>query len=201
MGWIVGAIKVGLTGGICCGKSAALEIFEQHGFEAINIDRHIHDALQGNERIKLGLKGRFGDKCVDRNDGQVLTQGLADLIFNDKGAMAYVEDLLYPEVEMLWKRDSPVPSVVEVPLLFEQNLAEHFDHTLCIHATYPVQLSRAIVHRKWKPNEFDQRAAQQLPVGEKIRRADFVIGNNGTLLQFERQIQFFLETVLHRRIR
>jgi dephospho-CoA kinase len=195
------AIKVGLTGGICCGKTTALRIFERHGFDAIDLDRHVHEALQGNERVKSGLKKRFGAEYVGENDGQVLTNRLAELVFNDKSALVYLENLIYPEIEMLWKRVSPTPSVVEVPLLFEQNLHVHFDCSICVYTTYPVQLGRAIAHRNWSPEELNLRLAQQLPIEEKILRADFVIGNGGTLLQFERQIQIFLENALRKKRR
>jgi dephospho-CoA kinase len=185
-------LKIGLTGGVCCGKSTALEIFARHGFQTIDLDRHVQETLQGNERVKSGLKKKFGDQCVDSNTGTVLANKLTDLVFQNKGAMVYLENLIYPEIESLWKRESATPSVVEIPLLFENNLHGHFNFSICVYASYATQFARAKVFRGWTKAQLDSRLAQQLPIMDKISLANFVIGNNGTQLQFERQIQQLL---------
>jgi dephospho-CoA kinase len=84
------------------------------------------------------------------------------------------------------------PSAIEVPLLFEGNLERHFDATICVYSSYPEQLSRSIVYRRWNEDELRRRTDAQLSVYEKIKQADFAIGNCGTKLQLERQIQLLL---------
>jgi dephospho-CoA kinase len=188
----VGSIRIGLTGGLCCGKSKALEIFALHGFEAVDLARYLHEALQGSDRIKSGLRRRFGDDCVDAGSGQVLSDKLSRLLSQDVSAQSYLENLIYPEVELLWTRDLSIPSVVEIPLLFEQHLEKNFHYSLCIYSSYAQQLRRAEEFRGWSQIEFNAKMQQQMPLLEKIFRSDFAIGNNGTLLQLERQIQQLL---------
>ncbi|MDR2030462.1 MAG: dephospho-CoA kinase [Puniceicoccales bacterium] len=188
----MGALRIGLTGGICCGKSTALDVFARHGFESIDLGRYLHEALQGSDRIKVGLLRRFGDECVDPNSGQVLTDRLAGLLNQDESSQNFLENLIHPELERLLERDLPVPSVVEIPLLFEQHMEGNFDYVLCIYATQALQLERAIHLGGLTVAEFYARLGQQMPLTEKILHSNFVIGNNGTMLQFERQIQQFL---------
>jgi dephospho-CoA kinase len=188
----VGSLRIGLTGGLCCGKSTALEIFARHGFEAVDLERYVHEVLQGSDRVKHGLRRRFGDACVDQNSGQVLADKLSELLSQDVSAQSFLENLVYPEVEALWTRDLPVPSVVEIPQLFEQHLEKNFHCTLCIYSSHALQVRRAVETRGWTHVEFNARMQQHMPLPEKISRSDFVIGNNGTPLQLERQIQQFL---------
>lgn len=173
-----------------------LGLFGRYGFTTVDLDRHVHEVLQGNERVKLNLRGRFGEDCIDANSGKVLTERVAELVFQDGKSLTFLENLVYPEIEDLWQRETDGPSVVEIPLLFENNLEMHFNHTVCVYANYPEQLSRAIVCRNWSREELDLRVDQQLPLVEKIRRADFVIGNNGSIFQLERQVQWLLEKSL-----
>ncbi|MDR2576813.1 MAG: dephospho-CoA kinase [Puniceicoccales bacterium] len=186
-------MKIGLTGGICCGKSTVLEIFARYGFSAIDLDKHVHEVLQGNRRVQANIKNRFGDGCIDENNGQVLTDRLANFVFQDAQSLNFLENLVYPEIEQLWQRDVDGPYVVEIPLLFENGLEKHFEKTLCVYANYNEQLSRAIAFRNWTEAHLKSRIYQQMSVTEKMRRADYVIGNNGTIQQLERQVQLFLE--------
>jgi dephospho-CoA kinase len=194
----VGSLRIGLTGGLCCGKGEALEIFARHGFEAIDLERYLHEVLQGSDRIKHGLRRRFGDECVDQTNGQVLAHKLSGLLAQDISAQTYLENLIHPELEVLWTRDLPVPSVVEIPLLFEQHLEKNFHCTICIYSSYSKQLRRAAESRGWTFVEFNARMQHHMPLAEKILRSDFVIGNNGTLLQLERQIQQLLRQFMAR---
>ncbi|MDR0340051.1 MAG: dephospho-CoA kinase, partial [Puniceicoccales bacterium] len=66
----------------------------------------------------------------------------------------------------------------------------------CIYSSFAAQLSRSIVSRGWDRGELERRMGAQLPVEEKILRADFVLGNCGTLLQLERQVQLLLERIV-----
>lgn len=182
-------MKIGLTGGICCGKSTALEIFAEYGFATVDLDKHVHEVLKGNVRVQANIKSRFGDGCIDAYSGQVLADRLAAIVFQDVKSVEFLEDLVYPEIEKLWQHSGDGPSVVEVPLLFEQELDKHFDFSVCVYATYAEQLSRAIAFRNWTEMHLLSRMKMQMPTHEKVKRADVVVGNNGTIEQFERQIQ------------
>jgi dephospho-CoA kinase len=190
----MGALKIGLTGGVCCGKSTALEIFARHGFEAVNLDQQVRDALQGNEKVKARVKQEFGQFAQGPAEeaGAILTRKLDALLSDGSGAYDNLENLIYPEIDLLWAKDTRIPSVVEAPFLFEKNLNIHFHLTICVYASYPLQVARAKACRGWNRAQLDSRLAQQFPLSEKMNRSDFVIGNNGTLLQFERQIQQML---------
>ncbi|MDR2668106.1 MAG: dephospho-CoA kinase, partial [Puniceicoccales bacterium] len=149
-------MKLGITGGICCGKSTVLEIFGRYGFDTINLDEYVRDALRGNERIKLGVKSRFGDSVVDEN-GEILVKQLANMVFSQDSARKVLENLIHSEIDSLWTRNVTTPTAIEVPLLFEGNLERHFDATICVYSTYPEQLSRSMVFRHWDEEELRRR--------------------------------------------
>jgi dephospho-CoA kinase len=107
-----------------------------------------------------------------------------------------VPEMIYAEIDTLWTGDVTAPTAIEVPLLFENNLEGYFSSTICVYSSYAKQLSRSIVFRRWGDDELRKRMAAQLPMREKIRCADFAIGNCGTKLQFERQIQLLLEKII-----
>jgi dephospho-CoA kinase len=188
-------VKIGLTGGICCGKSTALQILGRYGLETINLDDYVRQALRGSARVKASLKRHFGADCIDE-DGELLVRRLAQIVFNRQDARKVLEGIIYPEIDFLWTQEVAVPTAIEVPLLFENNLYRHFDRTVCIYSSFAAQLSRSIVSRGWDREELERRMEAQLPVEEKILRADFVLGNCGSLLQLERQVQLLLEKLI-----
>ncbi|MDR2663995.1 MAG: dephospho-CoA kinase [Puniceicoccales bacterium] len=188
-------MKIGLTGGICCGKSTTLAVFGRYGFETINLDDYVRQALRGNDRVKDGLRRHFGAECVDA-DGELLVRKLAQIVFNRHDAREVLESIIHPEIDFLWTQKVSVPTAIEVPLLFENNLAQHFDCTVCVYSSFAAQLSRSIVSRGWDRGELERRMEAQFPVEEKILRADFVLGNCGNLLQLERQMQLLLAQLI-----
>jgi dephospho-CoA kinase len=70
--------------------------------------------------------------------------------------------------------------IVEIPLLFEKDLEKEFDFTVCVASDPGVQAER-LAQRGLPPQEAAQRIARQLPLAQKIERADFVLTNNGSL--------------------
>ncbi|MDR1437526.1 MAG: dephospho-CoA kinase [Puniceicoccales bacterium] len=185
----MGTIRIGLTGGVCCGKSTAIKAFEAIGFDAIDLNNFIHEALQGNAKIRKGISTHFGENCYD-SSGHLSIEKLVESL--NTTTLGELDTLLSPHIEDLIKRDIPVPMVIEVPLLFEKHLASYFDFTICIYSSYPLQLMRAIFLKKWTKARLDSMIIKQFPLEEKIRYANYVIGNNGNVLQFYRQIQHFV---------
>lgn len=185
-------LRIGLTGGICCGKSTALDIFGELGFDAINLDRYVHEALQGNRRLQGNIVQKFGKECLDFSTGRILPDRLAEIAFQDVDRLRDLEAMIYPEIQNLWQRQNQKPTVIEIPLLYEKRLESWFDIILCVYASYPTQLQRAMESRRWTREQFDLRASHQMVLSEKMQRADFVLGNNGVLPQLRRQIEIFV---------
>ena len=181
---------LGLTGGMGCGKSVVAGLFEQIGWARVDTDQIVRDLLGGSAEAISAVRAAFG-AAVITDDGEVDRRALARVVFEDRVALATLEEILHPMVRIRWKaatgRRPEVPWVVEIPLLFEKGLEKEVDFTLCI-ASDPVVQAQRLASRGLSPQEASQRISRQLPLAQKIERADFVIINNGSLSFLEDQV-------------
>ncbi len=187
---------VGLTGGIGVGKSTALDALERLGAATLSTDQVVHE-LYGSPEVRDAVRERF-DTVVAPN-GVVDRGALAELAFATAEDRAWLEDLLWPRVGarmVAWREEverlSPRPrvAVVEVPLLFESGMEGAFDATITVVADEEVRAQRA---ESRDHRSLDERSARQLTQEEKAARATYVVANDGTVEQLERELSAVLE--------
>lgn len=191
-------MKIALTGGIGCGKSTALKAFQKSNFATFSADALGHEILSESATVAF-VKEQFGAECVS---GETIDRAaLAQIIFADSSARECLENYLHPKIKTAWEAGAAYAAaegksaVVEIPLLFEKNLAEGFDCTLCLACSEAVQLSR--LEKRGLPREQARsRIVAQMPIEEKMRRADFCLFNDGTPEFLEEQINFFIRNFL-----
>lgn len=174
-------MTIGLTGGIGCGKSSVLPAFEKIGFAVIDTDK-IASGIHSDSDFRRFARERFGEDLFD-SAGVLRRDALAKIVFSDPAALADLEAFMHPRIRAEWKTRvaaSPARKIaVEVPLLFEKNYEADFDATVCVAASEDVQFSR--LEKRGLPRaRARERVAAQLPLQEKIRRADFVVFNDGS---------------------
>ncbi len=189
---------VGLTGGIAAGKSEALRALEELGAATISSDGVVHELLATDELRDL-LAARFGDAVVQ--DGQVDRAAVAEVVFAEPEAREWLEQELWPRVDeriAVWRDqlsdrpDPPLAGVVEVPLLFEAGMESGFDATVAIVAADELRDERAAARGH---AGVDSRTRRQLSQREKADRADFVVENDGDLVDLERKMSQILDEV------
>jgi dephospho-CoA kinase len=187
---------VGLTGGIAAGKSEALAALERLGASTLSADAVVHQLLASDE-LRALLVERFGDRIAP--NGQVDRTRVAELVFADPEQRAWLEGELWPRVGARiadWRegaqRSQPVALVVEVPLLFEAGMEGAFDHTIAITADESIRSRRAEGRGH---AGLEGRSSRQLSQTEKAQRADFVVTNDGTIEDLQRQLSEILETI------
>src|ERR687893_98997 len=96
-GVAVRPIAVAITGGIGAGKSAALAAFARHGAAVVSSDEIVHRLLADDAEVQQALRERFGDRVFGA-DGSVSRAAVAQIVFADRGALAWLEALLHPRV-------------------------------------------------------------------------------------------------------
>ncbi len=174
---------VGLTGGMGCGKSTVAAMLAEHGFQRLDSDQFIRDVLYRDPAVVAALRGKFGGGVITP-EGGVDRRKVAEIIFADDAALAWLEGLLHPRLYAHWEKlfagGNGQAWVVEVPLLFEKKLENWFDFTICV-STDSAQQSRRLEQRGIQPRLARQRLAKQLPLARKCELADFVLLNDGTL--------------------
>ena len=191
-----GKSVIGLTGGIACGKSSVLEIFAENGWEAISTDQLAGEILASDKQVADLLLGRWGKAVFDER-GIVDKKQIAEIVFSKPHERSWLESILHPLVRAAWqsKIDKSENSlfVVEIPLLFENDLQSHFAHVISLFASREIQVAR-LLERGLPLKQAEGRIDAQLPVEEKVERADSVFLGHGSRAFLERQVLFFLNS-------
>lgn len=188
---------VGVTGGIACGKSTVCKIFETLGWDAISTDSCAHLILKEDRSVINQVVDRFGSQLIDTN-GSIDKTELARVIFKSSDDRQWLENILHPKIRLRWmnsvENSKKTNIVVEVPLLFENNLNSLFTKTISVYASKSIQHNR-LLKRGIPKSEIESRMKIQMKVTEKADRADFVILTDGVLNTTTFQINHFLTLI------
>lgn len=130
-------MKLGLTGGIGCGKSTAMTHLQRMGWQTLQADALAKGLLDSEPEIKAAIIDKWPQALGE--DGKINRSLVAEIVFNDASELRWLESLLHPIVRQHWlawmQQHTDAPCVVEIPLLFEKDLQSEFDATLCIAAS------------------------------------------------------------------
>jgi dephospho-CoA kinase len=174
-------VAVAITGGIGAGKSEALRAFARHGAATVSSDEIVHHLLRRDD-VRSAIVDRMGNGIIGP-DGEIDRGALGTVVFNDRGQLTWLEELLHPLVaaEYLQWRDAlaqvatpPKVCVTEVPLLYETGGESRFDKVVVVTAPEKLRRMRSDV-------AVDSRESRLIPDREKAERADYVFRNIGSL--------------------
>lgn len=186
---------VGLTGGLGSGKSTALAALGRLGAEVLSSDAVVHELYAG-EQLRDAVVARFGAEVAPQ--GVVNRQAVARRAFATPEDTRWLEEQVWPLVGArvaAWleavraMRPAPPAAVVETPLLFEAGMESAYDATIAVIAEESVRSERAAARGH---AAVDERAARQLSQQEKARKATFVVRNDGTIEDLERELSAVL---------
>jgi len=173
---------LGLTGGMGCGKTTAARMLERSGFRRIDSDALVRAEILTEPEVAAAIGARFGPGVLAA-DGQIVRGHLAEIVFSDEVALHWLEDLTHPRLFARWRAllgaAPDAQWVIEVPLLFEKQLENWFDFTLCVTSDSSLQIAR-LEQRGLSRALAEQRIFKQLPLARKIELADFVLLNDGS---------------------
>jgi dephospho-CoA kinase len=182
-------MKVGLTGGIGCGKSTVVAFFREAGWRTVESDQVVRELLDHDAGIQGALRQRWGAE-IFLTDGTTDRAKIAGQVFQNEAELRWLEALLHPRVREVWQgaieAEPGADWLIEIPLLFEKSLETVFDFTVCI-SSPPAVVESRMAARGYTAEEVDRRRQRQMPLEEKMRRADFVITNAGSLEFLEQQ--------------
>lgn len=186
-------LRAALTGGIATGKSFCLGRFAALGVPTIDADQLAREAVGPRTPGLESIRARFGDSVV-RADGSLDRAALAAVVFADDAARSDLEAIIHPEVYRRiseWLANQPHGTrvaIADIPLLFETGHEHDFDCVI-VAACEPDEQLRRVMHRDNLPVEAARaRLTAQWPIGEKVRRADYVIHTDGSHSETEQQV-------------
>ena len=194
-------LKVGLTGGIAAGKSVVGEMFAALGANVIQADQISHQLMQPGETVYEEVVRHFGANILNP-DGNVNRSRLAELAFGSKPSrVEELNQIVHPAVirrqqewmEQVGRRDPHGVAVVEAALILEAGMAQNLDRLVVVTCRPEQRVERWArrlkVDQETARLEVARRMAAQLPDEEKIKAADYVIDNSGSLDETRRQVE------------
>lgn len=179
-------LRIGLTGGIACGKSELGRILAKEGAAVLDTDEVAHELIRSGTPVFKEVVDWFGPGVLGA-DGEIDRGVLGAKVFGDARARAALEAIVHPLVIRVlkgWLDDvtgAGRDAVALVPLLYEAGLEEGlWDAVICVAAPDEAVLKR-LRQRGLGAEEARRRIAAQMPVEKKAREADYVVRNEGSL--------------------
>jgi len=193
-------LKVGLTGGIASGKSVVAEMFAAIGVHVVQADVIAHRLMQPGEPVYEQVVEHFGSGILNP-DRAINRAKLAEAVFGDSPRVEELNRIVHPAVvaeqdrwmEEVGRADAQAIAMVEAALILEAGAEGRFD-CLVVVTCRPEQRAKRWAQRlhldeETARREVTRRMAAQWPDEEKIKAADYVIDNSGSLDQTERQVR------------
>ena len=190
---------VGLTGGIASGKSTVAKILQDLGAAIVDADDLAREVVLPGREAWKEVVAAFGVDIL-QTDQNLDRQKLRTLIFNQPEARKRLESIIHPRVRALAEERirqygaAGYPVVIyEVPLLFEGKLQEWLRPVILVACNLETQTARLQKRDHLARAAAEKHIAAQMSLTEKRRLADYVIENNGSLADLERQTRQILE--------
>ena len=203
-------IIVGITGGIACGKTTVSELLAEKGAIPINADEIGHQLLKADSPVIEELIDAFGQDILDAS-GDVSRKKLGAIVFKDKAARERLNSILHPliiqrsraQARQRVEEDPMCVVLLDAPLLIEAGAYDTVDLIVVVTASPETQLRRTLERsiaqgRPLTETEVQARIDAQMPVTEKVRYADVVIANEGTVEDLHRQVDDLWERLQKR---
>jgi dephospho-CoA kinase len=189
---------IGITGGISTGKTTFCECLREllPTAKFFDADAAAHVLLETPE-VKLAISAEFGSHVFSR-DGDLNRTHVRAIILGDATKKRALERILHPRIRRQWStqakshRNSANFFFADIPLLYETGGETLCDRVVVVSCSEKVQLRRLKKRMSIRAAEAKKMIQSQMPLEEKIRRADHVIWNNGDRAAVIEQARFLI---------
>ena len=192
-------LRVGLTGGVACGKSTVAKMFADLGANITDADTIAHELYRPGQEVLQELVKHFGPEIL-KADGELDRAKLATLVF-DGGRVEELNKIVHPAVirqqeqwmRALGEKDPYAVAIVEAALILEAGVKDHFDRIMVVTCKPGQKVARFAQRTGMGADaaraDVERRNKAQISDEEKARRADFVIDNSGSVEETRHQVQ------------
>ena len=187
------ALKIGLTGGIGCGKSTIANLFNTlYSIPVIDADIISRHLVEPNQPALLSLEQLFGSAIIN-NDGTLDRNTLRDLVFSDPHKKKQLESLLHPLIyqqmqDEFDKQISPY-SILCIPLLLETSMSHFVDRILVIDCSVEKQIERVQLRDKLSNDRISSIINSQVSRQYRVSYSDDIINNSNSTYQLAEQVK------------
>ena len=194
-------LVIGLTGGIASGKSTISNIFKEVGWPVIDADQTARQVVMPGSLGLEQIVSRFGSQVL-QPVGTLDRAALGSMVFDDPQNLSDLDQIEHPLImaaidkQLAGFKKQGLPVVVlDVPLLFETRMDQECDLTVLAVVDRKTQLERLMKRDHCSKAAALKRINAQMPLEEKMRRADVTIDNNGSLAQTRLQVAKLVKRV------
>jgi len=197
-------ITIGVTGSIGVGKSTVANMIRDLGIPVHDADAAVAKFLSAEgDAVKMVAeefpttlkKDASGKEFIDKHE-------LGKIVFNNKEKKQILENILHPMVitdsNLFIKEMEKLGHSItafEIPLLFETNRDKDLDVTICVSCSPENQKMRILQRPRMTEEKFNSIIKEQMPDAEKRNRADYVILNDGDVLETKKNLEETIENI------
>ena len=200
-------IIIGITGSIGSGKTTVAKFFAKRTTRVIDADRIAHQLLSPKTTVGKKLIRYFGSGILNRY-GSISRQKLSQIAFANNKNWQHLCRLTHPEVIRRIKKQTRraykaklEAVIIDAALLIESGADRLVNYLIVVRASLKKQLIRTRARSGISTQDFRRRVRFQLPLKDKIKKADFIINNNRTPEFTERQVDQIWKKIMERKSR
>jgi dephospho-CoA kinase len=182
---------IGLTGGIGTGKTTVTNyLADVYNLPILDADIYARKAVEPSSPILTEIFNRYGNQ-VKLDDGTLNRKALGNIIFNNSQEKLWLENQIHPYVRQQLELGIKLHQgiiILAIPLLFEAKMTDLVTEIWVVSCPYFMQLKRVMERDQLSESEAKERIKSQFPLAEKIKQADRVLDNSGSLSELFKQI-------------
>ncbi|HCZ0187914.1 TPA: dephospho-CoA kinase [Staphylococcus aureus] len=189
---------IGLTGGIASGKSTVSELLSVFGFKVVDADKAAREAVKKGSKGLAQVREVFGDEAIDEN-GEMNRRYMGDLVFNHPEKRLELNAIIHPIVRDIMEEEKQeylkqgYNVIMDIPLLFENELENTVDEVWVVYTSESIQMDRLMQRNNLSLEDAKARVYSQISIDKKSRMADHVIDNLEDKLELKQNLERLLE--------
>lgn len=185
-------LKIGLTGGIGCGKTTVCRLFADLGVPVVDADLIARSLVEPGQPALQAIVQAFGPEILQA-DGNLDRAKLRQAIFSDPEQRRRLDGIMHPRVYARIAADvaalQAAYCLIAVPLLLESKNPYAVDRILVVDCPQPAQIERVVTRDKLSAEQAQAIVASQMPRPQRLARADDVIDNSAGPEQLAEQVK------------
>ena len=180
---------IGVTGGIGSGKSAFCRFFEQRNVPVFYADDEVRRMMNEDPQVRASVIKLLGPSAYQKNE--LDRKWVGSIVFNDPAKLKALTDITSPAIMRRfrkWRDSQTAPFVLmEAATLIESGAHKEVDHIVTVTAPEDVRIKRAMERDKATEEQTRAKLNNQLPEEERLKHANSIIHNDGTIERLEDQ--------------